>query len=173
MSLFEFTPAAARLWRDLGPAARDAITSSVWCGQCRTAVTIVDFGGEEKGGGLLLSGTCGTCGQPVARYVEADETREHSTDRADLAAGAAMLPPSSKKGPTPLQGQYLAFIHYYSKLNGCPPAEADMQRYFRVSPPSVHNMIIALERAGWIAKVPGQARSIRLLVGRDRIPDLE
>ena len=27
------------------------------------------------------------------------------------------------------QGQYLAFIHYYTKVNGKPPAEADMQRY--------------------------------------------
>jgi hypothetical protein len=33
---------------------------------------------------------------------------------------------------TPRQGQYLAFIYYYTKLNGQPPAETDMQRYFRV-----------------------------------------
>jgi hypothetical protein len=37
------------------------------------------------------------------------------------------------------QDQYLAFIHYYGKINGRPPAEADMERYFRVSPPSVHH----------------------------------
>jgi Mn-dependent DtxR family transcriptional regulator len=43
------------------------------------------------------------------------------------------------------QGLYLAFIHYYSKVNGQPPAEADMQRYFRVSPPSVHQMVLTLE----------------------------
>jgi hypothetical protein len=46
---------------------------------------------------------------------------------------------------TQKQGQYLAFIYYYSKINGQPPAEADMQRYFRVSPPSVHQMVITLE----------------------------
>ena len=46
---------------------------------------------------------------------------------------------------TPRQGQYLAFIHYYTKLNGRPPAEADMQRYFRVSPPTVHQMVLNLE----------------------------
>jgi hypothetical protein len=30
---------------------------------------------------------------------------------------------------TEKQGQYLAFIYYYTKINGQPPAEADMQRY--------------------------------------------
>jgi len=39
---------------------------------------------------------------------------------------------------TAKQGQYLAFIHAYSRLNRRPPAEADLQRYFRVTPPSVH-----------------------------------
>ncbi len=49
---------------------------------------------------------------------------------------------------TDKQGQYLAFIYWYTKLNGRPPAEADMQRYFRVTPPSVHQMVLtlALER---------------------------
>ena len=42
---------------------------------------------------------------------------------------------------TPRQGQYLAFIHLYTKLNGRPPAEADIQHYFRVSPPAVHDMV--------------------------------
>ena len=39
---------------------------------------------------------------------------------------------------TARQGQYLAFIYYYAKLHRQPPAEADMQRYFQVSPPAVH-----------------------------------
>jgi len=34
---------------------------------------------------------------------------------------------------TPLQGQYLVFIYYYTKIHGCTPAEADMQAYFKVS----------------------------------------
>jgi Mn-dependent DtxR family transcriptional regulator len=46
---------------------------------------------------------------------------------------------------TPRQGQYLAFIYYYTKLNGQPPAETDMQRYFRVSAPAVHQMVVTLE----------------------------
>lgn len=74
---------------------------------------------------------------------------------------------------TQKQGQYLAFIYYYSKVNGQPPAEADMQRYFRVSPPSVHQMILTLEANGLIERFPGQGRSIRLLLERKDLPDLE
>ena len=71
------------------------------------------------------------------------------------------------------QGQFLAFIYYYTKVNGRPPAEADMQRYFQVSPPTVHQMVVTLERRGFIARVPGQGRSIRLLLPREKLPDLE
>lgn len=45
---------------------------------------------------------------------------------------------------TRVQGQYLAFIVAYAKLNRRPPAETDFQRYFEVTPPSVHNMIVTL-----------------------------
>jgi repressor LexA len=73
---------------------------------------------------------------------------------------------------TPRQGQYLAFIYYYIKLNGQPPAETDMQQYFRVSAPAVHQMVMTLEKKGFIERVPGQARSIRLLLSREELPDL-
>ena len=76
-------------------------------------------------------------------------------------------------GFTHRQGQYLAFIHLYTKLNRRPPAEADIQRYFGVSPPTVHQMILALESAGQLARVPGQARSLRVLTPTDLIPPLE
>ncbi|HYW44711.1 MAG TPA: hypothetical protein VE959_17750 [Bryobacteraceae bacterium] len=71
------------------------------------------------------------------------------------------------------QGQYLAFIHYYTKLHRCPPAEMDMQRYFRVSPPSVHDMVMRLEANGLIERTPWESRSIRLLVPSEDLPDLE
>jgi Mn-dependent DtxR family transcriptional regulator len=51
---------------------------------------------------------------------------------------------------TETQGQYVAFIYYYTKLHGIPPAEADVQRYFNVSPPAVHNMIVTLEKRGFM-----------------------
>ncbi len=71
------------------------------------------------------------------------------------------------------QGQYLTFIHYYTKIHGRPPAEADMQRYFNVSPPSVHQMILGLEARRLISRIPGQPRSIRVLIPPDTLPELE
>ena len=65
---------------------------------------------------------------------------------------------------TDKQGQYLAFIHAYSRIFRQPPAEADMQRHFQVSPPSVHQMALTLERAGLIRRTPGVARSVEILV---------
>jgi SOS-response transcriptional repressor LexA len=73
---------------------------------------------------------------------------------------------------TDRQGQYLAFIHAYTRVHGRPPAEADMQRRFRVSPPSVHQMVLTLERAGLIRRKPGLARSIEVLVEAERLPVL-
>lgn len=73
---------------------------------------------------------------------------------------------------TDKQGQYLAFIHAYTLVIGRPPAEADLQRHFRVTPPSVHQMILSLERAGLIRRRPGVARSIELLIEPERLPPL-
>ena len=75
-------------------------------------------------------------------------------------------------GFTDKQGQYLAFIDAYTRVNGRPPAEADLQRHFRVSPPSVHQMVLTLERAGLIRRQPGLARSIEVLVQPERLPVL-
>lgn len=74
---------------------------------------------------------------------------------------------------TQKQGQYLAFIYYYTKINRRPPAEADMQHYFRSTPPTVHQMILRLEEQGLIKRVPGQARSIQVLLPPDQLPALE
>src|SRR5215213_8777173 len=73
---------------------------------------------------------------------------------------------------TDTQGQYLAFIDAYMRVNGRPPAEADIQRHFQVSPPSVHQMVLTLERAGLIRRQPGLARSIEVLVNPERLPVL-
>jgi len=73
---------------------------------------------------------------------------------------------------TDKQGQYLAFIYTYTLLHRCPPAEADMQEFFRVTPPSVHQMVLELERRGLIRRLPRQARSIEILVAREELPPL-
>jgi Mn-dependent DtxR family transcriptional regulator len=79
----------------------------------------------------------------------------------------------TKKAYTAKQGQYLAFIFYYTKIHGVAPAESDMQNYFKVSPPSVHQMVLTLEANGFIARIPGQGRSICLLIAREELPDLQ
>lgn len=78
----------------------------------------------------------------------------------------------SKPRFTDKQGQYLAFIHTYAMLHRRPPAEADMQAYFGVTPPSVHRMVVELEKRGLIRRLPRQARSITLCVPASEIPPL-
>jgi DNA-binding MarR family transcriptional regulator len=73
---------------------------------------------------------------------------------------------------TPRQGQYLAFIHAYTLVNGRPPAEADMMRFFRATPPSVHQMVLSLEKAGLISRQPGVPRSIAVLLEPSALPEL-
>jgi len=79
-----------------------------------------------------------------------------------------MKPPYTSR-----QGQFLAFIHHYTTLNGRPPAEAELVEFFQVTSPSVHQMILTLERRGLISRTPGQARSIRLTLPPERLPPLQ
>ena len=73
---------------------------------------------------------------------------------------------------TPRQGQYLAFIHAYTLVNGRPPAQADIQRFFQITPPSVHQMLLTLERSGLISRRAGVPRSIAVLVDWSALPPL-
>jgi len=73
---------------------------------------------------------------------------------------------------TQLQGQYLAFIYAYSRIFKRPPAETDMRRHFEVTAPSVHQMVLALEKAGLIKREPGAARSIQLMLAPEELPIL-
>jgi repressor LexA len=67
------------------------------------------------------------------------------------------------------QGQYLAFVYAYTRLNRRPPAEIDMRRYFKVRPPSVHQIVLTIEREGFINRQPGVARSIEMLIEPERL----
>ncbi|MGO9584836.1 MAG: LexA family protein [Limisphaerales bacterium] len=78
-----------------------------------------------------------------------------------------MKPPYTSR-----QGQFLAFIHHYSTLHGRPPAEAEMVQFFQVTPPTVHQMILTLERRGLITRAPGQARSIKMTLPPEKLPPL-
>ena len=81
--------------------------------------------------------------------------------------------PASAPRFTPKQGQYLAFIHAYTLVMGRPPSEAELRRHFRVTPPSVHQMVLTLERARLIRRRPGVARSIEPLVEPSALPPLQ
>jgi len=87
---------------------------------------------------------------------------------------AAIRPSKSTSRPrfTERQGQYLAFIDAYIRMFRRSPAEIDMQRHFEVSPPSVPQMVLTLERRGLISRRPGEARSIELLVPSEDLPPL-
>ena len=73
---------------------------------------------------------------------------------------------------TDKQGQYLAFIYAYTRVLGRPPAEADMQRHFKVTPPTVHQMVLTLERNRLVKREPGVPRSIQILVPPEALPIL-
>lgn len=92
---------------------------------------------------------------------------------AIFASGRVPSAAVTSKPYTAKQGQYLAFIFYYTKIHGLAPAESDMQKHFKVTPPSVHQMVLMLESKGFIERIPGRARSIRLLIPREELPDLE
>ena len=68
-----------------------------------------------------------------------------------------------KAAYTDRQGQFLAFICTYTKLNGQPPADADMQRYFKTEASSIHQMVLTLADKGLIERTPGEPRSIKVL----------
>ncbi|OGS00231.1 MAG: transcriptional regulator [Elusimicrobia bacterium RBG_16_66_12] len=75
--------------------------------------------------------------------------------------------------PSQKQGQILAYIYYYTKINRRPPAEADIAAYFGITGPSTHQMVIRLEDGGFIARTPGAARSVQILLPASALPALE
>ena len=74
---------------------------------------------------------------------------------------------------TAKQGQYLAYIHLYRKLHRRGPSESEIREYFRVSPPTVHQMILTLERKGLITREAGVPRSARVTVPISELPELQ
>lgn len=60
---------ALRLWIGLPADTRQIFLNSVWCGECREAVTIVDYHAELRRV-VVLQGFCGTCGHRVVRVID-------------------------------------------------------------------------------------------------------
>jgi hypothetical protein len=125
----------------------------------------------EEEGAFLRSGIDG---QGPGENVAPPDLKPRPCDGGAMdnrAAPPAGAGPSAKTF-TAKQGQYLAYIHLYTRLHRRPPAETDMQQYFRVTPPSVHQMVLTLERAGFIRRQPRAARSIEVLVDPQLLPEL-
>jgi DNA-binding FadR family transcriptional regulator len=57
-------------------------------------------------------------------------------------------------------------------FHGRPPAEADIQQHFGGTPPTIHQMILTLERQGLIRSQPRAPRSIEVLVAHEHLPVL-
>ncbi len=74
---------------------------------------------------------------------------------------------------TEKEGQYLAFIFYYTKINGISPAQSDFQCYFGVSPPTVHQTILQLEKKKLISRIPNAPRSIAIKLSENELPKLK
>ena len=53
-----------------------------------------------------------------------------------------------------------------------PPAQLDIQRFFAVTAPTVHQMVLILERRGLLRRTPGQPRSLEILVAPEDLPVL-
>lgn len=72
---------------------------------------------------------------------------------------------------TPTQARYLSFIKSYMGGFQVAPAESEIAEALEVAPPSVNRMIRSLEEKGFISREKGVARSIRIIVPLDSIPD--
>ena len=115
-------------------------------------------------------------------YQEFGVTAESNAENADRSQRKKQAPSKGKNSSagkrgqltyTHRQGQFLAFIHSYRLLHRQAPSEFDFLQFFRVSPPSSHDMIIRLEKLGLIAREPGVPRSIRLTIPESEVPTLE
>lgn len=101
---------------------------------------------------------------------------EPAPDVVEIAGSGSQARPTKPASPpqyTWKQGQYLAYIHAYTKIHGYPPAESDMQGYFQTTPPSVHQMVVRLTEKGLIRRTPGQARTIEVRIPPEQLPELE
>jgi DNA-binding MarR family transcriptional regulator len=95
------------------------------------------------------------------------------TSRKRPASGQRSSAATPRKRFTPRQGQFLAFIHHFRTLHRCGPSELDVSRYFYVTPPAAHLMLVKLERLGLITREPGVPRSSRVVVPEEELPELE
>ena len=102
-----------------------------------------------------------------------------STHKAAPAAGARSSVSGTGKRRrsgtafTHRQGQFLAFIYWYTKLHRQGPSELDLRAFFGLTPPSVHSMIVKLHHVGLVSRQTGKPRSVCVTVSKEQLPELE
>src|SRR6266849_1141288 len=77
--------------------------------------------------------------------------------------------------PTRLHAQAGAILGLHPRLHAGARPAAGRSRFamiLPVTPPSVHQMVLTLERSGLIRRQPGIARSIKVLVDPEALPPL-
>ncbi len=117
-----------------------------------------------------------------AASIEAEVAMQRAADSIDEALSGLAQAIDNRNvkrspipgGPTRQQGQVLAYIRDYMKLNhGAAPTHAELQSFFRLTPPSVNSMLKRLDERGFIRRTPGKARAIELTIDPELIPNLE
>jgi hypothetical protein len=136
-----------------------------------------DTESEENGTPALPPGL-GTLSATLKRFADFMRVDKRALTRAARADRTRADSPASAASPpapafTRRQGQFLAFLHWYRKLHRHSPAETDFVRYFRVSPPAVHSMIVKLSELGLITRQPGTPRSLGLAIPEEQVPELD
>lgn len=71
------------------------------------------------------------------------------------------------------QGQLVAYVYWYTKVHRVPPSENEIADFLGVRGPSAHSMILRLDARGILSRRAGQPRTIRVLLPREKIPELE
>ena len=71
------------------------------------------------------------------------------------------------------QSQFLAFILRFTERHGTAPSFDEMAAYFGITSPSVNGMIKTLERNGFVSRIPGAARTLRVEVPAHMLPEID
>jgi DNA-binding MarR family transcriptional regulator len=90
-----------------------------------------------------------------------------------MKQASSLRPTTTTSRITKRQGEFLAFILRYTQKRGIAPSYEDMATHFGISSPSVNGMMKTLERNGFISRVPGAARTVRVEVRPEDLPESE
>lgn len=108
-----------------------------------------------------------------ATSVTLDDLREMGFVDEVLTALASALNEATPGDYSPRQGQFIAFIHHYTKVSGQAPTDRDVERYFKISSSAAREMIERLEWGKFVACSDTKPRTLRVLIPAEQVPLLE